>query len=216
MKERFTKLWNNTLYPAIEPSVKRITRWGRENPGMFFLAKLVGIIIIGGLIVFISASALTLAGASCVRPTPEPPDPDPDPVPIVALPAAPSNLAATVVSSTRVDLVWQDNSDNEDGFRIRRKDGASGAYTQIAVTGPDVTVYSDTSLSAGTVYYYQVRAYNGDGSSSYSNEVSVTTPGPVDPDPVDPDPVDPDPTPPEVPDDAHWVSPVVEVRHEDS
>jgi len=37
--------------------------------------------------------------------------------------AAPSNLAATAVSETRVDLSWTDNSSNESGFKIERKAG---------------------------------------------------------------------------------------------
>ena len=36
-------------------------------------------------------------------------------------PAAPTNLTAAAASSTAVNLAWQDNSNNETGFRIERK-----------------------------------------------------------------------------------------------
>ncbi|MDQ7054058.1 MAG: fibronectin type III domain-containing protein, partial [candidate division KSB1 bacterium] len=40
-------------------------------------------------------------------------------------PAAPSNLTATAVSTSQIDLSWTDNSNNEDGFKIERKDPGS-------------------------------------------------------------------------------------------
>src|SRR6266508_2933382 len=39
-------------------------------------------------------------------------------------PAAPSNLAATAVSSSQINLSWTDNATNEDGFQIERCSGA--------------------------------------------------------------------------------------------
>jgi hypothetical protein len=88
----------------------------------------------------------------------------------------PSNLAA-VATSAGIDLSWQDNSDNETGFKIERKTGAGGNYQQIAATGEaNVIKYSDTGLSGDTTYYYRVRAYSDSGDSSYSNEASATTP----------------------------------------
>lgn len=91
------------------------------------------------------------------------------------LPAAPSGLVATGVSSSQINISWTDNSSNETGFKIERKIGASGTYSQIATVGANVTSYSNTGLSAGTTYYYRVRAYNSYGDSAYSNEASATT-----------------------------------------
>ena len=87
----------------------------------------------------------------------------------------PSNLAA-VATSAGIDLSWQDNSDNETGFKIERKTGAGGNYQQIATVGANVIKYSDTGLSGDTTYYYRVRASSDSGDSSYSNEASATTP----------------------------------------
>jgi transcriptional regulator CtsR len=90
------------------------------------------------------------------------------------LPNAPSNLIATTISSSQINLTWQDNSSDETGFKIERKTGA-GSYAQIATVGAGVTSYSNTALTAGTTYYYRVRAYNAAGNSDYSNEASATT-----------------------------------------
>jgi hypothetical protein len=87
---------------------------------------------------------------------------------------APSNLTANAITSSRIDLTWQDNSDDETGFKIERKTG-SGSYSQIATVGAGVTSYSSTSLSAGTTYYYRVRAYKGTLNSDYCEEASATT-----------------------------------------
>jgi transcriptional regulator CtsR len=98
-----------------------------------------------------------------------------------AVPAAPSNLAATAASATQVKLSWKDNSNNESGFKIERKTGTGGTYSQIATAAANATAYSDTGVSAGTTYYYRVRAYNANGNSAYSNEASATTPNPTTP-----------------------------------
>ncbi len=93
----------------------------------------------------------------------------------VPLPAAPSNLRATAISSSRIDLVWIDNSTNEAGFKIERGTSAAGPFSQIATVGADVISYSDTGLNPNTFYYYRVRAYNGAGNSGYSNVAKAKT-----------------------------------------
>ena len=91
-------------------------------------------------------------------------------------PAAPSSLTASDVSDSEIDLSWDDNSNNEDGFSIE-SDGGGGSFSEIATVGAGVTNYSDTGLNANTTYTYRVRAFNGDGNSGYSNEASATTQG---------------------------------------
>jgi subtilisin family serine protease len=92
-----------------------------------------------------------------------------------APPAAPSNLSATAASSSRINLSWTDNSLSETGFRIERKTGADGTYSQITSVGQDVTSYADTGLAASTIYYYRVRATNITGNSAYSNVANTST-----------------------------------------
>lgn len=91
-------------------------------------------------------------------------------------PYPPSNLAAVAASSSRIDLLWTDNSGNEAGFKIERCTGADcGDLALIATVGAGVTSYSNTGLSASTTYKYRVYAYNLGGDSGYSNEASATT-----------------------------------------
>lgn len=90
--------------------------------------------------------------------------------------AAPSNLTASVVSSSQINLSWSDNSNNETGFTIQRASGG-GSYSTIATVGANTTSYNNTGLSANTTYSYRVRAYSGSATSSFSNTASATTSG---------------------------------------
>jgi len=83
--------------------------------------------------------------------------------------AAPSGLVATAVSNTRIDLKWTDNTTTETGFKIERKTGVTGAWSEIFIAGANVITYQNIALPANTTYYYRVRAYNALGTSAYSN-----------------------------------------------
>ncbi|MBZ5496659.1 MAG: IPT/TIG domain-containing protein [Acidobacteriia bacterium] len=90
-------------------------------------------------------------------------------------PAAPSNLTAIAVSSSQVNLLWLDNSADETGFAVERKEGAGGIWSQVGTTAANVTSFSDTGLGTNTNYYYRVEATGAAADSAYSNEVSATT-----------------------------------------
>ena len=90
-------------------------------------------------------------------------------------PAAPTNLQATAVSKSQINLTWTDNATNETGFRIRRKTGSNGTWAEIATVGQSVTSYQNTGLSPAQTYFYSVTAYNATGDSTASNEASATT-----------------------------------------
>jgi C1A family cysteine protease len=85
--------------------------------------------------------------------------------------AAPGNLMATAVSSSQIDLSWEDNSNNETGFMIERC-AATCSYISL---GSNVTSYSDTGLTENTTYTYRVKASNSGGDSAYSNSATATT-----------------------------------------
>lgn len=91
------------------------------------------------------------------------------------VPNAPSNLFANFTTSSTVTLVWDDNSSNEKGFELWRKDiGASGVvdYRRIKTLTENTISTTDIGLSSFAAYYYKIRAYNGSGYSDFSEEVS--------------------------------------------
>ena len=101
-------------------------------------------------------------------------------VTIPAVPAAPTNLAATLQTSPyRVRLNWRDNATNETGFGIERSDNG-GTFVVLTTIGPRTRTggveYTDTTVLAGNTYSYRVFAANGAVKSNYSNTVSVTLP----------------------------------------
>ncbi|MEN6410289.1 MAG: S8 family serine peptidase [Anaerolineaceae bacterium] len=93
-----------------------------------------------------------------------------------AVPAAPTNLTATAVSKSQINLTWTDNASNETGFYIERCKGSTCTnFVRIATVGANVTSFNNTGLSKGTAYRYRVQAYNAGGTSAYSNIAAATT-----------------------------------------
>jgi YD repeat-containing protein len=90
-------------------------------------------------------------------------------------PSAPTGLGGTAVSSSQIDLTWSDNSSNEDGFKVERSTDSGSTFSEITSLGANVTSYSNTGLTASTIYTYRVYAHNTYGNSGYSNQVDVTT-----------------------------------------
>ena len=90
------------------------------------------------------------------------------------IPSAPSGLVATIVTATQVNLTWTSNSNNETGFDIQRETSTTGTFTQIGTTGYGVTAYTDSTVTAGSTYSYQVCAANGGGKSAFSNTATIS------------------------------------------
>ncbi|MDI1463725.1 fibronectin type III domain-containing protein [Catellatospora sp. KI3] len=86
-----------------------------------------------------------------------------------ALPAAPSNVAATVVTGTSVQISWTDNSGNETGFEI-----ADDTTSQ--VVGTNTTSYTWGGIANGATRCFRVRAYNLGGYSPWTGNACATTP----------------------------------------
>ena len=92
------------------------------------------------------------------------------------VPSPPTNLVATPVSKSQINLTWADNSNNETGFEIERCQGATCTnFKRIASVASGVTAYSNTGLKSRTAYRYRVRAVNAAGASAYSNIATATT-----------------------------------------
>jgi chitodextrinase len=102
------------------------------------------------------------------------------PAPDTTRPSAPTNLTATPVSGTRVDLNWTAATDNVGvtGYRIFR----NGSPTPIGTVGGATTSYADTTVVPATAYSYTVTAVDAAGNESLlSNSDSATTPDTVPP-----------------------------------
>jgi len=102
------------------------------------------------------------------------------PTPDITPPSIPGGLTATAISSSQVNLSWNASTDpavagavtsGVTSYRIYR-----GGTLLITVTG---TAYSNTGLSASTLYGYTVSAFDGAGNSSIESlSVSTTTQAP--------------------------------------
>lgn len=86
-------------------------------------------------------------------------------------PNPPSNLTATPTNS--ILLNWQDNSSNEEGFKLESAQSISGPWIEIADLEANTINYLHTGLENGVEYFYCVKAYNAFGSSNFSNVSSA-------------------------------------------
>ena len=97
------------------------------------------------------------------------------------IPAAPTGLTATAGNAS-VSLSWT-ASTGAASYNVYRGITSGGESTTPIATGITTTLYSDTGLTNGQRYYYEVAAVNGGGTSPMSNEASATPepPAPGDP-----------------------------------
>lgn len=77
-------------------------------------------------------------------------------------------LAASAIAT---ELSWSDNSTNEDGFEVQRRESESEGWKVVAQVAADVAAYSDSAVRFGVSYEYRVRAFNEWGYSGYTNVV---------------------------------------------
>jgi endoglucanase Acf2 len=92
-------------------------------------------------------------------------------------PAAPTNLTATAISSSQINLSWTASATAGVTYNIYRSTSsgfAISAATRIA-TGVSGTTFSNTGLSASTTFFYLVTAANANGESASSNQASAAT-----------------------------------------
>ena len=91
-------------------------------------------------------------------------------------PAAPTELTATGVSTSQINVSWTDNASNETGFRLERCAGAGcTSFTEVAAPVANVTTFQDAGLTSGSSYTYRVQAYNTGGNSGYSRSATAVT-----------------------------------------
>jgi hypothetical protein len=113
--------------------------------------------------------ALTTAQIQADMNTPLPADTQP--------PSAPTNLVATTVTVSRINLNWQASTDNVGVavYLVEREDPGATNFEQIGTA--NAVAYSDTGLSANSSYSYRVRAMDAAGNlSGYSGVATAATP----------------------------------------
>ena len=86
-------------------------------------------------------------------------------------PTTPATFTASASGMT-VSLAWTDNSTDETGFKVLRKDSLEGSFSIVTTTSADATSYSDTVTGAKS-YWYRVSATNSNGDSVASKMVKV-------------------------------------------
>ncbi|HEX2953654.1 MAG TPA: zinc ribbon domain-containing protein [Bacillota bacterium] len=87
----------------------------------------------------------------------------------------PSNIKVLYKQLGEVEVSWSDESDNEEGFSIERKNG-NGEYVKIAKVEREIEAYSDQTIETGQIYSYRVRAFNSECNSYYTAEKSIHIP----------------------------------------
>jgi YD repeat-containing protein len=95
-------------------------------------------------------------------------------------PSAPTNLSASMVSSTQINLTWTASTAGSggavSGYSVERCAGvACTSFAQIGT--PTGTSYSDTTASPSTIYSYRVRASDTSGDLSTYSNVGVASTG---------------------------------------
>jgi len=98
----------------------------------------------------------------------------------LAVPLAPRNLSATVISSSQINLAWTAPSNDGGtiikGYKILRENSCTGPFVAVSTTSNPSTMYSDTGLVANTCYRYNIQAINAIGvGSTAASSVTVTT-----------------------------------------
>jgi hypothetical protein len=96
--------------------------------------------------------------------------------PTPTAPAAPTALVASVKSSSQIDLAWNDNANNETGYRVQRATNSTFTTGLISSNiAANSKTFSATALTPNTTYFFRVYAVNGTLLSTASATVSGKT-----------------------------------------
>jgi Malectin domain/Chitobiase/beta-hexosaminidase C-terminal domain/Fibronectin type III domain/DUF5010 C-terminal domain len=114
--------------------------------------------------VYVATSSSTIVVYGTKGTPPPPPNP-------------PTNLGATSISSSQINLSWTASTTGGVTYSIFRSttSGFTASNANQIASGVSGTTYSDTGLAASTTYYYLTEAVNAGGASAASNQANATT-----------------------------------------
>jgi len=91
---------------------------------------------------------------------------------IVPIWQSPSNFEIQILSENSLELTWQDNTIDEDGFKIDRKVDFGDWIPEYVVLNENITDWIDTDVEEFHTYYYRLYAFKTNLVSFY-NENSI-------------------------------------------
>ena len=100
----------------------------------------------------------------------------PNPTNVTSLPTSPAGLAAYPISGSQTQtlVTWSPRPGSPLLVKVERSTNGT-SFTQVGVALGAAPYFLDSGLTAGTKYWYRVRAQNLVGDSAYSNMASTTT-----------------------------------------
>lgn len=91
---------------------------------------------------------------------------------LTVTPPGPAGLTAAGASTSQINLAWGAVT-GATGYKVERSPDGVNGWTQIAA--PTAAAYSDTGLTAGTLYSYRVRATLSTGDTAAGSAASAVT-----------------------------------------
>jgi len=90
-------------------------------------------------------------------------------------------LTASAISSSAINISWQDISSAEEGYKVERKSQRSSQYLEIARLAPNTSKFQDNNLISSTIYCYRVKSFTASIESANSLEAEAKTSDPTPP-----------------------------------
>jgi len=91
------------------------------------------------------------------------------------VPNAVTDVTGYATGLTTIRLNWQDNSNNETGFKIYISTNGTDFSLHDTIAVPNTQTFEVADLVQGTHYWFRVYAYNYSGNSDHSNVCQVWT-----------------------------------------